>query len=56
MNFYNQVNGLVIKLLRSDFNEAKDSEMLVMERVYPVDFKAFELEKVSYGWRHLKKK
>jgi serine/threonine protein kinase len=45
MKFANQVNRLVVKFVRLDFDEEKQAEMLVMERLYPVDYRAFELEK-----------
>lgn len=43
MKFANTVNGLVVKFIRLDTNE--DAEMLVMERLYPLDYRAFEFEK-----------
>lgn len=44
MRFANVVNGLVVRFLRLDIlNE--DTEMLVMERLYPMDFRAYEFEK-----------
>lgn len=44
MRFANAVNGLVVRLLRLDvFGE--EGEMLVMERLFPMDFRAFEFEK-----------
>ena len=44
MKYANQVNDLVVKFLRLDFlgNEA---EILVMERLYPLDFRAYEYQK-----------
>ena len=45
MKFANAVNGLVVKFLRLDYDEEKKREMLVMERLYPIDFRAFEIEK-----------
>jgi serine/threonine protein kinase len=44
MKFANAVNGLVVKFVRLDEFE-NDSEMLVMERLYPLDFRAYEQEK-----------
>lgn len=44
MKFANAVNGLVVKFVRLDVFE-NDSEMLVMERLYPLDFWAYEHEK-----------
>jgi serine/threonine protein kinase len=44
MKFANQVNELVVKFLRLDeLNE--NTEILVMERIYPMDFRAYEYEK-----------
>ncbi|MFN0035450.1 MAG: hypothetical protein ACKVUS_10290 [Saprospiraceae bacterium] len=44
MKFSNAVNGLVVRFVRLDMlNE--DTEMLVMERLYPMDFRAYEYEK-----------
>jgi serine/threonine protein kinase len=44
MQIANKVNNLVVKFLRLDFDESLNSEMLVMERIYPIDFRAFEVE------------
>jgi serine/threonine protein kinase len=44
MKFANAVNGLVVQFVRLDVFE-NDSEMLVMERLYPFDFRAYEQEK-----------
>jgi hypothetical protein len=44
MKFANAVNGLVAGFIRLDeLNE--DAEMLVMERLYPMDFRAYEQER-----------
>jgi serine/threonine protein kinase len=44
MKFANAVNDLVVKFQRlEEFSD--DAEMLVMERLYPYDFRAFEYEK-----------
>jgi len=44
MRFANAINGLVVRFLRLDeLND--DTEMLVMERLYPMDFRAYEYEK-----------
>ena len=45
MKFANNVNGLVVKFLRLDTDKNSDSDMLVMERLYPMDFRAYEFEK-----------
>ena len=44
MRFANSVNGLVAKFIRLDYNEAIQVEMLVMERIHPLDFRAYEVE------------
>ncbi len=44
MKFANNVNDLVVKFIRLDVFE-NDSEMLVMERLYPFDFRAYEQER-----------
>ena len=44
MKFANQVNGLVVKFIRLD-EFGDEGEMLVMERLYPLDFRAFEYER-----------
>ncbi len=44
MKFANQVNDLVVKFIRLDeLNET--TEMLVMERIYAMDIRAYEYEK-----------
>jgi len=44
MKFANGVNGLVTKFIRLDFNEHLQAEMLVMERIYPLDYRGYEVE------------
>jgi len=44
MKFANKINDLVVKFIRLDVY-GKDAEMLVMERLYPHDFRAYEYEK-----------
>ncbi|MCE6988545.1 hypothetical protein [Dyadobacter sp. CY323] len=43
MKFANAVNGLVVKFIRLDFQEDMQAEMLVMERLKPIDFRAYEV-------------
>lgn len=43
MKFANAVNDLVVRFERLDINEELNSDMLVMERVYPLDFRAYEV-------------
>jgi serine/threonine protein kinase len=45
MKFANSVNGLVAHFIRLDFDEDLGAEMLVMERIYPIDYRAYEVEK-----------
>lgn len=45
MKFANRINGLVCKFIRLDFDETLKAEMLVMERLYPIDYRAYEVEK-----------
>ncbi|TAE02920.1 MAG: hypothetical protein EAZ97_02125 [Bacteroidetes bacterium] len=44
MQFANAVNNLVVKFVKLDYNEAIKAEMLVMERIYPLDYRAYETE------------
>ena len=44
MKFANTVNGLVVRFIRLD-EFGSDAEMLVMERLFPLDFRAFEFER-----------
>lgn len=44
MKIANEVNSLVVKFIRLDVFE-NDSEMLVMERLFPIDYRAYEQEK-----------
>jgi serine/threonine protein kinase len=45
MKYANSINGLVVQFIRLDYNEALQAEMLVMERLYPIDYRAYEIEK-----------
>ncbi len=45
MKFANSINDLVVKFKRLDHDEASHSEMLVMERLYPLDYRSYEVEK-----------
>jgi serine/threonine protein kinase len=44
MRFANDVNGLVVKFIRLETNAVLTADMLVMERIYPLDFRAYEVE------------
>ncbi|HXA01372.1 MAG TPA: hypothetical protein VNW99_05245 [Cytophagaceae bacterium] len=45
MQFANAINNLVVKFIRLEFNEAIQAEMLVMERIHPIDYRAYEVER-----------
>ena len=45
MQYANAVNGLVVKFIRLDRDETNDWDMLVMERLYPLDYRSYEVEK-----------
>jgi len=44
MQYANEINELVVKFLRLDYSESLQAEMLVMERIHPIDFRAYEFE------------
>lgn len=44
MKFANSVNDLIVKFIRLDYNEGLQAEMLVMERLRPMDYRAYEVE------------
>ncbi len=45
MQFANRVNGLVARFVRIEYSDEHGSEMLVMERLYPMDYRAYEFSK-----------
>ena len=45
MKYANSINGVVVEFIRLDFDETIEAEILVMERIYPIDFRAYEVEK-----------
>jgi len=50
MKVANTVNDLIVKFLRLDVNEEMNVDMLVMERLYPLDFRAYEYERRELWW------
>lgn len=44
LKYANAVNNLVVKFKRLDFHEELQAEMLVMERLRPIDFRSYEVE------------
>lgn len=45
LKFANGVNDLVARFVRLDFNDDLQAEMLVMERIRPIDYRAYEVER-----------
>lgn len=45
MQYAHAVNDLVVKFIRLDIDEGLDADMLVMERLHPLDFRAYEFER-----------
>lgn len=45
MQYANEINGLVVKFIRLDINPDLNADQLVMERIYPIDYRAYEVEK-----------
>ena len=45
MKFANGVNTLVARFVRLDYNDELAAEMLVMERIRPIDYRAYEVER-----------
>ncbi len=48
--FANGINGLVVKFIRMAYNEELAAEMLVMERLKPLDFRSYEVEIRALWW------
>jgi serine/threonine protein kinase len=44
MKFANNINDLIVKFERLEKNENLKANMLVMERIFPIDFRAHEVE------------
>ncbi len=44
MKFSNTINDLVVKFHRLEYNQNLNANMLVMERIYPIDYRAYEVE------------
>lgn len=45
LKFSNQVNALLPRFIRLDFDKETQCEMLIMERLYPLDYRAWEVER-----------
>ncbi|MEZ0542912.1 hypothetical protein [Fibrella arboris] len=43
--FANASHELVVRFSRLDYNEAGKATMLIMERIYPIDYRAHEVER-----------
>jgi serine/threonine protein kinase len=48
--YANGVNGLLVRFIRMEYNEDLAAEMLVMERLKPLDFRAYEVEIRELWW------
>lgn len=44
MKFANGINNLIVKFIRLDVQTEINAEMLVMERLFPIDYRAYEVE------------
>jgi serine/threonine protein kinase len=44
MQYANAINDLVVKFIRLDYSEDLEAQMLVMERIRPIDYRAYEVE------------
>jgi serine/threonine protein kinase len=45
MKFANAVNALVVSFIRLDYDEANKWDLLVIERLYALDYRSMEIEK-----------
>jgi len=45
MKFANAVNALVVSFVRLDYDEVNKWDLLVMERLYALDYRSMEIEK-----------
>ncbi len=50
MKFANNVNGLVSKFVRLDFDESLQAEMLVMEYIDAIDYTTYEVAQCELWW------
>ncbi len=48
MKFANSINDLVVKFIKMDYSEEFQAELLIMERLIPLDFRAYEVEKREF--------
>lgn len=44
MKYANAINDLVVKFIRLDYHDELQAQMLVMERIRPIDYRAYEVE------------
>ena len=44
MKYANAINELVVKFIRLDYHDEFQAQMLVMERIRPIDYRAYEVE------------
>ena len=46
----NAINDLFVKFIRLDSDDTINADMLIMERIYPLDYRAYEVEKRELWW------
>lgn len=51
MKFANSINDLVARFIRLHYDETLQAEMLLMERIYPFNYRAYEIEKRQLWWK-----
>jgi len=45
MKFANGINSVIVKFLRLDYDEVNEWDLLIMERLYALDYRSHEIEK-----------
>lgn len=50
LQYANSINSLLAKFIRLDYHEELKADMLVMERIYAIDFRTYEVEKRELWW------
>jgi serine/threonine protein kinase len=50
MQFANSINNLIAKFIRLEYHKELMADMLVMERIYAIEFRTYEVEKRKLWW------
>ena len=50
----NAINDLVVKFIRLDYDDTIKADMLIMERIYPLEYRRMKLKKGNCGGTFLK--